>query len=63
MVEEPIELVELLPEKSDNAKSLSSMSNLKDKVVLLYLESYSKEGDLCTAIDCDNQGIEQVARL
>ena len=32
-------------------------------VVLLYLESYSKNGDLCSQLTCDNQGIEQVSRL
>ncbi len=60
---EPMELLELLPEETDNSKPLESLGNLKDKTVLLYLESYAKEGDLCTTIDCDNQGVEQVARL
>ena len=32
-------------------------------VVLLYLESYSKAGDLCSQLTCDSQGIEQVSRL
>ncbi len=41
----------------------SSISALSSKVVLLYLEAYGKEADLCTSVDCDNQGIEQVARL
>jgi hypothetical protein len=39
------------------------ISGLTDKVVLLYLEAYEKKADLCTSIDCDNQGVEQVARL
>jgi len=39
------------------------LSGLTDKVVLLYLEAYEKKADLCTSIDCDNQGVEQVARL
>lgn len=60
---EPMELLELLPDETDNSKPLESLGNLKDKTVLLYLESYAKEGDLCTTIDCDNQGVEQVARL
>lgn len=41
----------------------SLISGLTDKVVLLYLEAYEKKADLCTSIDCDNQGVEQVARL
>ncbi len=44
-------------------KTLDTLSTLEDKVVLLYLENYSKESELCTAITCDNQGIEQVAKL
>ena len=39
------------------------VSGLNNMVVLLYLEAYPKEADLCTSIDCDNQGIEQVSRL
>ncbi|RZS92506.1 PKD domain-containing protein [Aquimarina brevivitae] len=31
---------------------------LKDAVVLLYLECYEKEKDLCVSLSCDNQGIE-----
>lgn len=60
---EPMELLELLPEETENSKPLESLSNLKEMTVLLYLESYAKEGDLCTTTDCDNQGVEQVARL
>ena len=41
----------------------SLFSGLTDKVVLLYLEAYEKKADLCTSIDCDNQGVEQVAKL
>ncbi len=41
----------------------SLISGLTNKVVLLYLEAYEKKADLCTSIDCDSQGIEQVARL
>ncbi len=61
--EEPLDLWEILPEKTENAKALGTLADLDKKVVLLYLETYAKDGDLCTAIDCDNQGIEQVARL
>lgn len=61
--EEPLDLWEILPEKTENAKALGTLADLDKKVVLLYLETYAKDGDLCTASDCDNQGIEQVARL
>ncbi len=61
--EVPLDLWEVLPENTENANELGKLEDLEDKVVLLYLESYAKEGDLCTAMDCDNQGIEQVARL
>ncbi|WP_423126901.1 PKD domain-containing protein [Gaoshiqia sp. Z1-71] len=61
--EEPLDLWEILPGESETTKPLNTLPDLKNKVVLLYLESYAKEGDLCTAIDCDSQGVEQVARL
>jgi hypothetical protein len=59
----PFEMWELLPVKEENAVETSSVSNVEKKVVVLYLESYPKPADLCTAIDCDSQGIEQVTRL
>ncbi|SMO63995.1 PKD domain-containing protein [Saccharicrinis carchari] len=58
-----MELLELFPEQVENSKPLNTITNLNDKVVLLYLESFAKEGELCTTIDCDNQGTEQVNRL
>ncbi|WP_347841212.1 hypothetical protein [uncultured Draconibacterium sp.] len=58
-----IDLYELFPTAVEGSTKLSSFSNLKEMVVLLYLESYALKGDLCTAIDCDSQGIEQVNRL
>ena len=66
--EDQIELWELqaaeeLPEGDTSFSELDLFDDLSDKVVLLYLENYSKEGDLCTALNCDNQGIEQVANL
>lgn len=60
---ETIELWELLPESIENSFSLETMSDLKDKTVILYLEDYINGGNLCTTIDCDNQGEEQIARL
>ncbi|GGG23412.1 hypothetical protein GCM10011344_25200 [Dokdonia pacifica] len=68
--ETQIELLEIFPEEDIDTTNttytnLNTLSNaeLNDKVVLLYLENYPKKGDLCTALDCDNQGIEQIARL
>lgn len=58
-----MDLLELLPETGENTSLINTLPNLNDKVVLLYLESYPKGADLCTSIDCDNQGVEQVARL
>ncbi|MCY1718974.1 hypothetical protein OU798_01385 [Prolixibacteraceae bacterium Z1-6] len=57
-----IDLWEIFPEPGDNAVKLNNLK-LDDKVVLLYLESYANNGNLCTSIDCDNQGIEQVRKL
>ncbi len=59
----PLNLWELLPTEGENTSLLNTLPNIDNKVVLLYLESFAKEGDLCTAIDCDNQGVEQVARF
>lgn len=60
-----MDLVELLTNETENAKPLESLDDkiLGSKTVLLYLESYAKMGDLCTTIDCDSQGVEQIARL
>ena len=64
-VDVQIELFEILPEQTEgnNEKELGELEDLGKKVVLLYLESFVREGNLCTSIDCDNQGEEQVARL
>ncbi|MFB6317232.1 PKD domain-containing protein [Saccharicrinis sp. FJH54] len=59
----PLKMWELLPGEAENAKTLDNMENPESMVVLLYLESYPLEGDLCTAKDCDNQGVEEVNRL
>lgn len=61
--ETSMELWEILPGQTEGEKPLAELPELESKVVVLYLESYAKEGDLCTSIDCDNQGVEQVARL
>lgn len=59
----PIEMWELLPKSEEGATLLQKLSEIENKVALLYLENYANKGDLCTSIDCDNQGVEQVARL
>ena len=61
--EEPIQLWEIFPKEVENSKPLNEFPNLQNMVVLLYLEAYAKEGELCTTIDCDSQGIEQVSKL
>ena len=61
--EQVMDLQEIFPEEVENSKPLEELSDWKNKVVLLYLESFPKEGDLCTTTNCDNQGVEQVARL
>lgn len=60
---------ELLPEKSSGTPlesgelSLTSFPNLKDQVVLLYLENYKKEASLCDEIDCANKGGEEIFNI
>ncbi|HKL31135.1 MAG TPA: hypothetical protein VJ919_01305, partial [Tangfeifania sp.] len=61
--EQVMDLQEIFPEEVENSKPLEDLSGWKNKVVLLYLESFPKEGDLCTTTNCDNQGVEQVSRL
>jgi hypothetical protein len=69
--EAKMQMWELLANVVESSTELSEDSeirpieamDLSDKVVLLYLESYPYKGDLCTAIDCDSQGEEQIAKL
>lgn len=64
-----LSLSELLPEKDSGAPTeagelpLTDYANLKDAVVLLYLEHYTKDASLCNTIDCSNQGGEEVFNL
>jgi hypothetical protein len=57
---------ELIPE-FQNPKTdffaLNSLPGIEKMVVLLYLEEFPKPPELCTAIDCNNQGIEEISRL
>ncbi|HNW50963.1 MAG TPA: hypothetical protein PKH79_07775 [Prolixibacteraceae bacterium] len=59
----PIDLIEIVPEGVDNSKPLSALPDIENKVAMLYLECYANPRNICTAVDCDNQGIEQVAKL
>ncbi|RMA58864.1 PKD domain-containing protein [Ulvibacter antarcticus] len=59
-------ILELYPEKEGKdakAAELSKLSNLSEKVVVLYLENYEKEETPCTSTDCDTQGKEQIAKI
>lgn len=51
-------------EKEENftLKDFKTKANveIKDAVVILYLESYEKELDLCVSLSCDNQGLETI---
>src|SRR5690606_10235061 len=61
-----IDLWELIPqEKVDlDAGHLPINSQLlNEKVVVLYLESFPKEADICTTTNCDNQGQPNVQNL
>ena len=62
--ENQIALFEALTEEGDeDTFPLSELEaneglTVKDAVVLLYLETYEKEQDLCVSLTCDNQGLE-----
>jgi len=59
-----IALFELLTEEGDEeTHPISELEDnnqlaIKDAVVLLYLETYEKDQDLCVSLSCDNQGAE-----
>lgn len=57
------ELAEVDEVGNDADYSELSDLDLSDKVVFLYLESYTKKSDLCTSLSCDNQGQAQVRQL
>ncbi|MCS3870498.1 hypothetical protein J3D55_003414 [Chryseobacterium ginsenosidimutans] len=46
-----------------NVKEVKDIANLQNKIILLYLESYSNEESPCEDADCDNTGAEQVSNL
>ncbi|GGF39483.1 PKD domain-containing protein [Echinicola rosea] len=60
-----ISLFELVPASKslETDTPIADFEGLNDWIVVLYLETFSKEADMCGGIDCDNQGVEQVARV
>ncbi|VXB16489.1 PKD domain-containing protein [Chryseobacterium sp. 8AT] len=60
-----IELWELATTEEANSdfQTINNLSNLEDKYLLLYLESYEKEIKPCRGVDCDNHGIQQIRNL
>ncbi|MFY9152171.1 MAG: hypothetical protein WAO52_09165 [Prolixibacteraceae bacterium] len=60
-----VPLVELVAEDQDKTDSflLSTLDGLNEMVVLIYQEEFTKPPELCTAIDCNNQGTEEVSRI
>ncbi len=49
-------LLQLSPDGKPQGATPLTEALLKDKIVALYLESYVKEPDFCSAENCDNQG-------
>jgi hypothetical protein len=60
-----IELWELATtsEAKSDFQSITTLGNLQDKYLLLYLESYEKEAKPCRGVDCDNHGVQQIRNL
>lgn len=62
---EQIELWELATaqEAGSGFQPIANLTDLEDKYLLLYLESYEKEVKPCRGVDCDNHGIQQIRNL
>lgn len=61
-----IDLWELIPQEKVDLEAGHLPINtqlLNDKVVVLYLECYPKEADICTTTNCDNQGQPNIQNL
>ncbi|MGO4710544.1 Ig-like domain-containing protein [Chryseobacterium sp. 2TAF14] len=72
ILEQPETFLELITQQEYQALGANNVgfkllkdirSTLHDKVVILYLESYSNEENPCQDADCDNAGAEQVSNL
>ncbi|QQV01676.1 MULTISPECIES: PKD domain-containing protein [Chryseobacterium] len=50
-------------EAKDSFKEVKDIEKLSNKIVILYLESYSNQESPCEDADCDNAGAEQVSNL
>ena len=63
-VENQIPLFELIAEDQPKTDSfgLNTFSGLAEMLVLIYQEEFAKPPELCTAINCNNQGIEEISR-
>lgn len=61
--EQQVSLLELCQEEDEEAVSLNDITDIDNRVFLIYIESYPKDQDICGDINCDNQGIEQIAKL
>lgn len=53
----------LVAQGNKDLQPISKIGKLSDKIIILYLESYSNEESPCQDADCDNQGAEQVSNL
>ena len=61
-----IDLWELIPQEKVDLEAGHLPINsqlLNEKVVVLYLESFPKEADICTTTNCDNQGQPNIQNL
>ncbi|EON78225.1 hypothetical protein ADIS_1422 [Lunatimonas lonarensis] len=56
-----VPLLQLCRPTEEGALPLQQLVNGGDMVLMLYLESYSRDADLCGDINCDTQGVEQIA--
>ncbi|SDI23420.1 hypothetical protein SAMN05421846_105133 [Chryseobacterium taeanense] len=50
-------------EAGSDFQAIKNLTNLEDKYLLLYLESFEKEVKPCRGVDCDNHGIQQIRNL
>ncbi len=62
-VQVPLTELRTESEADESFTQLTDAINLDDKVMILYLESYSNEESPCEDADCDNQGAEQISKL
>jgi len=62
-VQEYRQLVSEGANAGDFKQVIDIRNSLNDKIVILYLESYSNDENPCQDADCDNNGAEQVSNL